>query len=100
VRPIRRNNSARTPVAHHVYDLGSILCGIDVHTERPFAERSIHNLHDCFPDRGDIRVRRNNRGKALHHIICEVFCTVRSHTQRHAEYRQACRSERNGLFLL
>lgn len=64
---VRETDSAQqlctNPVAHHVYDLGSILCGIDVHTEGPFAERSIHNLHDCFPDRGDIRVRRNNRSK-------------------------------------
>jgi hypothetical protein len=55
---VRETDSAQqlctNPVAHHVYDLGCILCGIDVHTERPFAERSIHNLHDCFPDRGDI----------------------------------------------
>src|SRR6266481_2207444 len=74
---VRQTDSAQqlrtNPVTHHVYDLGSILCRIDVHTERTFAERSIHNLHDCFPDRGDIRVRRNNRGKALHHIVREVF---------------------------
>ena len=60
-------------VADHVHNLGSILRGIDVNTERTLSKWSIHNFHDCFPNRSGIGVRRNNRGKALHHIICEVF---------------------------
>jgi len=60
-------------VADHVHNLGSILRGIDVNTERTLSKRSIHNFHDCFPNRSGIGVRRNNRGKALHHIICKTF---------------------------
>src|SRR6266403_4946810 len=90
---VRETDSAQqlrtNPVAHHVYDLGSILCGIDVHTERPFAERSIHNLHDCLPDRGDIRFRWNNRGdrkstrlNSSHvEISYAVFCLKKKKTK-------------------
>src|SRR5277367_4408102 len=56
-------------VADHVHNFGPILRWIDVNTERTLSKWSIHNFNDCFPNRSGIGVRRNNRGKSLHHII-------------------------------
>src|SRR5260370_40658491 len=60
-------------VADHVHNLASILRGIDVNTQRALSKWSIHNFHDCFPNPSAIGVRRNNRGKSLHHIIRKPF---------------------------
>jgi len=74
---VRETDSAQQfgayAVADHVHNLGSILRGIDVNTERTPSKWSIHNSHDCFPNRSGVGVGRNNPGKSLHHIICKMF---------------------------
>src|ERR1700728_3719770 len=73
---IRQTNVAvhfgANTICYSVYDLRTILRGINVHPERTFTEGQIHHTDDRFGDIGHISIGRRGSSEPLHDVVTEM----------------------------
>jgi len=56
-------------ICYSVYDLRTILRGIDVHSERTLTQGQIHHTDDSFGDIGHIGIGRRGSSEPLHDVV-------------------------------
>src|ERR1700722_18856391 len=63
---------AANAIRYTVYDLRTILCGIDVHSEWTLTEGQIHHADDSFGDIGRIGISWRGSGEAFHDVVTKM----------------------------
>src|SRR5271156_6328013 len=56
-------------ICYSVYDLRTILCGINVHSEQTLAEGQVHHPDDSFGDIGHISIGGGGSSETLHDVL-------------------------------
>jgi hypothetical protein len=58
-------------------NIGSILGGVDMDPERPFAEGRIHHLDDCFSDRRSVGIGRHDGTECFQYLLAKALIGAR-----------------------
>jgi hypothetical protein len=65
------------PVHDSKANIGSILGGVDMDPERPFAEGRIDHLDDCFSDRRSVGIGRHNGTECFQYLLAKALIGAR-----------------------